>query len=154
MKKGKYAKWLTVEGLNRLAGWARDGLTDEQIAKEMEVSRSTLAIWKNKYPEISDTLKKGKEIIDNEVEVSLLQRALGYTATVKKAVKVKSAKYNEAGHKISEEEHIEYAIEEIHIPADTVAVIFWLRNRRPDKWRNKPEDEANTGSEIKIVDDI
>ena len=78
MAKGKYEYWLTSEGLLLLEGWARDGLTDEQIAHNMGISRSTLNQWKEKYPDISDTLKKGKEVVDRQVENALLKRALGY----------------------------------------------------------------------------
>lgn len=79
MAKGKYEEWLTSEKLLLLEGWARDGLTDKQIAHNMGISRSTLNEWKNKYPDISDTLKKGKEVVDRMVENALLKRALGYT---------------------------------------------------------------------------
>lgn len=78
MAKGKYEEWLTKEKLTLLGGWARDGLTDEQIAHNMGISRSTLNEWKKKYPDISDTLKRGKEIVDIQVENALLRRALGY----------------------------------------------------------------------------
>ena len=81
MAKGKYEYWLTPEGLLKLEGWARDGLTDEQIAENMGISRSTLNEWKNKYSDISDTLKRGKEVIDRQVENALLKRALGYKYT-------------------------------------------------------------------------
>lgn len=81
MAKGKYQKWLEPEGLTLLSGWARDGLTDEQIAYNMGVSRSTLNEWKKKYPDISDTLKKGKEIVDYEVENALLRNALSGNVT-------------------------------------------------------------------------
>ena len=67
-RRGKYEEWLTKEGLLKIEGWARDGLTDEQIAKNMGISRSTLNEWKNKYSDILDTLKKGKEVVDLEVE--------------------------------------------------------------------------------------
>lgn len=60
MAKGKYQKWLEPESLILLEGWARDGLTDEQIAKNMGITRKTLAEWKIKYSDIGDTLKKGK----------------------------------------------------------------------------------------------
>lgn len=81
MAKGKYEKWLEPESLLLLEGWARGGLTDEQIAHNMGVSRSTLNDWKTKYPDISDTLKKGKEVVNIEVENALLKRALGYEYT-------------------------------------------------------------------------
>lgn len=63
MAKGKYEYWLTSEGLIKLQGWARDGLTDEQIAKNMRINVSTLYDWKKKYSEISEALKKGKEVV-------------------------------------------------------------------------------------------
>ena len=77
--KGKYQYWLTEEGLLLLQGWARDGLTDEAIAKKMKISSSTLYEYKKKYSEISEALKKGKEVVDIQVENALLKRALGFT---------------------------------------------------------------------------
>lgn len=76
--KGKYEKWLTPEGLLKLEGWAREGLTDEQIAEKMGIRRETLYAWSKKYPNISNTLKRGKEVVDLQVENALLKRALGY----------------------------------------------------------------------------
>lgn len=72
----KYDYWLTSDGLLLLTGWARDGLTDEQIAGNMGISPSTLYEWKSKYPEISEALKKGKEVVDYQVENALLKKAL------------------------------------------------------------------------------
>jgi len=74
--KGKYEEWLTAEGLILLEGWARDGLTDEQIAKNIGIKRPTLYEWKKRHPDISDALKKGKAVIDYEVENALLKNAL------------------------------------------------------------------------------
>lgn len=76
MAIGKYKKWLEKENLILLEGWARDGLTDEQIAERMNVTRSTLYAWKKDHSDISDALKKGKEVIDYQVENALLQKAL------------------------------------------------------------------------------
>lgn len=81
MAKGKYEYWLTPDGLLRLEAYARDGLTDEQIAKNMNITPSTLYDWKKKYTEISEALKKGKEVVDIQVENALLKRALGYAYT-------------------------------------------------------------------------
>lgn len=143
--KGKYEKWLTEEGLLLLEGWARDGLTDEQIAHNMGIRTSTLYEWKKKYSEISESLKKGKEVVDIQVENALLKKALGIKKTIKKAIKVKEVKYNE-GKRVSEKEHIEFVDEEVFIPPDTTAQIFWLKNRKPDKWRDKVEN-------VNIVED-
>ena len=97
----------------------------------------TYAEWKKKYPDISDTLKKGKEIVDTEVENSLLKRAKGYTAKIKKTFKVKKVEYDPSGKKIKEEEVLEVGEDEIHVPADVTAMIFWLKNRLPEKWKDK-----------------
>ena len=78
MAKGKYQEWLTPEGLLVLEGWARDGLVDEQIARNIGITATTLYDWKNKFPEISKALKKGKEVVDREVENALIKRALGF----------------------------------------------------------------------------
>lgn len=78
MAKGKYQEWLQPEGLLKIEGWARDGLVEEQIAANMGIAVSTLNNWKNNYTEILESLKKGKEIIDRQVENALLKRALGY----------------------------------------------------------------------------
>ena len=153
MAKGKYQQWLEPEGLTLLEGWARDGLTDEQIAVNMGISRSTLSDWKTKYSDISDALKKGKEVVDVEVENSLLKKATGYTVDLVKTFKVRRVEYNESGKKILEQEELVHGIDQMHIPADTTAQIFWLKNRRPDKWRDKPP-EANGPADTDKEDDL
>ena len=72
MAKGKYEYWLTPEGLLELEGWARDGLTDEQIAYNIGISRSTLNSWKDKYQDISDTLKREISIVQVINEKNIL----------------------------------------------------------------------------------
>ena len=140
--KGKYSEWLTDDGLLRIFGWARDGLTDEQIAHNMGIRRSTLNEWMNKFPDIADTLKKGKAPVDIEVENALLNSAKGYTVKVKKPIKVKTKRML-AGKGTIEEEHIEFVDEEVYVPPNSTAQIFWLKNRRPDKWRDKQEMSVN-----------
>lgn len=148
MAKGKYEYWTTEEGLVRLRGWARDGLTNEQIAKNMGISRSTLNEWIKKYSDISDTLKKGKEVADREIEESLFKKAKGFKVTVKKAFKLKKVTYDKkTGKKLKEEETVQYAEEEVYIPPDTTAMIFWLKNRKPDVWRDRPETAIQEGSD-------
>ena len=105
---------------------------------------------KEKYPEVKQALRKGKEIVDIEVENALFKKALGYNVPVQKAFKLKDIVYGENGKKISETERIEYAEEEIHVPADTTAQIFWLKNRKKAQWRDKVEYEANTGEINKV----
>lgn len=143
MAKAKYQEWIDDPDKKLLlSGWARDGLSDEQIAKNIGITRSTLSEWKKKYSDISDALKKGKEVSDIEVENSLFKRALGYTAQIKKTFKCKEIKYNREGKKVKEEEKLIEGYDEIHIPADTAAIIFWLTNRKPDVWRNRRTDKG------------
>ena len=131
MAKGKYEKWLEPEALTLLEGWARDGLTDEQIAHNIGITRETLNQWKHRFPDISDTLKKGKEVVDIQVENALLKRALGY-------------EYTEEKVEISEKDGKKVVQTVKHVAPDTTAQIFWLKNRRPDKWRDKPDAPADT----------
>lgn len=128
MAKGKYEYWLTPEGLLKIEGWARDGLTDEQISQNIRISRETLYAWKKKYPDISDALKRGKEIVDRQVENALLKRALGY-------------EYEEVKKKFECGVMTERTVTKKEVIPDTTAQIFWLKNRKPDKWRDKPDYE-------------
>lgn len=139
MAKGKYEYWLTPEGLLKIEGWARDGLTDEQIAKNIGISRSTLNVWKDRYSDISDALKKGKDVIDRQVENALLRRALGY-------------EYEEVKEKFEDGEITERTVTKKEVVPDTTAQIFWLKNRKPDKWRDKPAYEDT--SELDKLDAI
>lgn len=124
--------------LKLLAAWARDGMTDKEIAEKMGIARSTLNLWKKKFSVISDALKKGKEITDIEVENSLYQRALGYTKTIKKTFKCKRVEYDKgSGKKIKEWEELVEGEDEVHIPADVGAICFWLKNRKPEIWKEK-----------------
>lgn len=131
MAKGKYQKWLEPDGLLLLEAWARDGLTDEQIAVKMGVTRATLHNWKNKYVDIFDTLKRGKEVIDTEVENALLKRAMGYRYTEV----TQELQLNGDGER---ELAVTKTVTKEVIP-DTTAQIFWLKNRRPDLWRDKKD---------------
>lgn len=138
MAKGKYEKWMEADNITLLEAWARDGLTQAQIAKNMGISLSTLKEWLKKYPAISAALKKGKELADYEMENALYKKGIGYTVTLKKPIKVKETEYDN-GKKIKETEKIEYAEVEEYIPPDVTAQIFWLKNRKPETWRDRRE---------------
>ena len=153
MAKGKYEYWLTEEGLLLISAWARDGLSDEQIAHNMNVAYSTFRIWKEKFSALSAALKKGKEVVDIEVENALYRKALGFKETVKKPVNVKRVDYKD-GKRCKEYEEVVQAEEEIFVPPDTAAQIFWLKNRKSDVWRDKPEDNGNKEEAITIINNI
>ena len=130
MAKGKYQKWLTEEGRTRLRGWATDGLSDEQIARNMGCSTTTFYAWKEKYPEISESLKKGKDSADREVENALFRSALGYDAYEETEERVIDEGTGEA--KLVVTKRVKK-----HIPANQTSQIFWLKNRKPETWRDK-----------------
>lgn len=122
MALGKINEWLEKDKLILLEGWARDGLTDEQIAKNIGINRTTLYDWKKKETNIADALKKGKKVIDFEVENALLKRALGYEyeeETYENGILTKKVKKQ--------------------VAPDTTAQIFWLKNRKKEQWREKVE---------------
>ena len=133
--KGKYEYWLTPDGLLLLEAWARDGLTLEQIAHNCGCSLSTLCDWKTKYPAISEALKKGRDVVDVEVENALLKRALGYSYTETTKELKRNATTGERELVVTKE------VTKMVVP-DSTAQIFWLKNRRPDQWRSKPADDS------------
>ena len=136
-RKVKYADWLTEEGLSKLEEWAKQGLIDTQIAHNMGIHPSTLYDWINKYPEIGESLKRGKEVIDLEVENALLKRALGYEYKEVKKIATEDGK-----------KRVEETTKQV-IP-DTTAQIFWLKNRKPRQWRDKQDIEHTGNLGIKI----
>jgi hypothetical protein len=107
----------------------------------MGINPATFYRWQNDHSEICEAIKKGKAPVDIEVENALFKRATGYTVRVQKPVKVKTKRQLKDKGTI-EEEHIELVDEEIYIAPDTTAQIYWLKNRRPDKWRDKPQTSA------------
>ena len=134
MAKGKYQEWLEEEKLILIEGWARDGLTDKQIAHNIGISEQTLNVWKKNYPSFSESLKRGKEVVDRQVENALLKRALGY-------------KYKETTRELITNKHtgiselVVTKIVEKEVVPDTTAQIFWLKNRKPEEWRDKRQVE-------------
>lgn len=148
MAKSKVEKWLEEDGLLRIQGWARDGLTDKQIAHNMGCAYSTFRDWRDKYPALSAILKSTKEVADREVENALFNKAKGYTIRLKKPMKVKRTEYDEiTGKKIAEYEEVVDAEEDVHVPPDTTAQIFWLKNRKPEQWRDKVTVQDESGLE-------
>ena len=138
----KIDEWLEKDKLLLLEAWSRDGLTNEQIAKNIGINVKTLYDWKNKESNISNALKKGKEVVDIEVENALLKKALGYTIMLRK-------------QKVTKDGDVVDIEEEVHIPPDTTAQIFWLKNRKKAQWRDKVEvEKMGTIQKIKIINDL
>lgn len=120
--------------LNLVEAWARDGLTDEQIANNLGVAYSTFREYKKDYPALSAALQKGKDDIDVMVENALLKAALGFEY---------------------EEEQVSkdgvYSVKKYAQP-NTTALIFWLKNRRPQAWRDKQDVSMSGGLDNTTTD--
>ena len=113
-----------------IQGMARNGLTQQQIADNLGINVDTLIEYKKKYTDFSEALKKGKEVVDIEVENALLKRALGY-------------KYDE----VTYENGVETKRVTKEVQPDTTAQIFWLKNRKPKNWKDKQNSE-NTSDDV------
>lgn len=146
----KPEEWAKGKNLTRIEGWARDGMRMADIAAKMGVSRQTLYEYTNKFPDIADAIKRGREPVDFEVENAMLKSAMGHKEIVRKPVKLRTTK-RKGGMEVTEE-HVEYFEEEVYIPPQVSAQIFWLKNRKPDIWRDKKELTTNTA--LEKLDDI
>ena len=108
--------WLEEDKLVLLEGWARDGLSREKIAEQMGIGVRTFYKWQKKYPQIAQAVRKGRELVDYQVEQALLDKALG---------------------------------------GDLRAQMYWLNNRRGDKWQEHPkEKEKEDGEDVTVIVDV
>ncbi|MDB4893130.1 MAG: hypothetical protein JWL61_4985 [Gemmatimonadetes bacterium] len=109
------------------------GATDADLAKLFDVAESTINLWKLEHPEFSESVKEAKSLLDQQVEQSLYRRAMGWEHD---AVKIMAVAQGEGlGSAIQEVPYVE------HYPGDTTAMIFWLKNRQPARWRDRQEVE-------------
>lgn len=113
-------------------------MTEPQIAQNMGIAMSTLTEWKNRFPAIAATIKKGKEPVDIQVENALLRRALGYDyeETITEVEDLGGGKTKKHVRKVTR-----------HVAPDTTAQIFWLKNRKPKQWRDKMENTVGIETE-------
>ena len=109
------------------------GAIDKELAQFFDVSEQTINSWKSKFPEFLESLKKGKAQADAKVAKSLYNRAIGYQHDEDKI-------FNANGEPL-----IVHTIK--HYPPDPVSAIFWLKNRQPNKWRDKQEIDHTTKGE-------
>jgi len=130
MAKDKSGQWLTDDGLIQLEAWARDGLTDEQIAANMGISTTTLYSYQKRHTAIFNALKKGKAVVDIQVENALFKRAIGY-------------EYTEVTSELVYGEMMVTKKVKKEVQPDTTAQIFWLKNRKPAEWRDRKDLDMN-----------
>lgn len=177
MARAEYKKWLEPDNLTRLRSWARDGLTNEQIAKKIGVKRQTFQRWLSTYSDMSDALKKGKEVVDSEIEDSLISIMKKHTITTTqykmikkdafnlKAERSKFANIYKLDHPNATKEEVGIAVAEhvdvyekipisktvTEVDPNASAIIFWLKNRRPDVYRDQTFQKLNEANARKTL---
>ncbi len=123
--------WLTKEGLTLIQAWSRDGMARCEIAAKIGISAATFRRWEKENVGIFEAVKMGREITDISVENAILKKALGFeTEEVKTVIKANGDE--------------EVTTVRKSVPPDVSAASVWLKNRRPDKWKDKPQ-ESNSG---------
>ncbi|WP_161960657.1 terminase [Xanthomonas campestris] len=118
---------------------AKKGCTDPEVAEFFQVAVSTISLWKLKHPEFSDALKLGKAEADERVERALFERATGYV--------------HPETHVSNYQGIVTLTPLLKHYAPDPTSMIFWLKNRQPEKWRDKPEgsdDETPTPPSVVV----
>ena len=134
-RKGLYKEWLEADNLIRLEGWARNGLTDEMIAHNIGITTTTLYDWKKKYPQFAKAIKRGKEVVDIMVENALLKSAMGYSYDEVTQIGMED---RETGEKIL----VPVKVVTKHVQPNSTSLIFWLKNRNPEAWRDTKNIDA------------
>lgn len=152
-KKFTFDDIISEEGLILVAAWTRDGMTQQMIIKRLGINQQTWYNWRKKSEQIKGdpigkALRRGKEVIDYQVENALLKAALGYRTVTVKTV---TGPVDKNGNR---ETRIERT--ESETGPNTTACLAWLNNRKPDSWRRNRDnileyDDKQTGITINIV---
>ena len=130
--------WTTGDGLIKIQGMARAGMTDEQICKKIGITVATLYNWRKYSPEFDKALRQTKEIVDYEVENALERLCYGFE---KDEVTVKQRNGTT----------VEKTIVRKYYPPNVTAIIWWLKNRQPDRWKDRKEIESDNKNDSTIT---
>lgn len=136
-QKGARSKYDTLRIQDRLPeieGMARDGYRIEDICKVLGIGRQTFHNWAQKYPEFDEAVRRGREVIDAEVENELLNNAMGrvYWEETQELVEALDPETGKREHKMTTVKRVRK-----YVKPDTTAQIFWLKNRKPEVWRDR-----------------
>ncbi len=126
----------------RAEGLARDGLTDQDISTALGISPSTYYAFQKRHPEFAAAIRRGKSPVDTKVENALLRRALGHTSRETHLEDIVDRKTGEITETLKRKVVIK------QVAPDISAAIFWLKSRRPEKYRDK--SESGLTAEIKL----
>ena len=145
MAIGKYKEWLTPEGLATIEGYARDGLNDNEIAKKLHITPSTFYEWLKNFSEIKETIKKARVPVNEIVEKTFFDTKLK-PQTVVETITEKTIHRDAEGNIKSSTEHVKK--QERYIPADTTAMLFYMKCRMPEKYNDRINVSIDNGKEL------
>lgn len=141
-RKGLYHEWIEGKGLETVCKWARLGLADNQISHNMGIAVQTYYEWQRRFPSFAEAIKNAKTVPDLEVENSLYNQAIGNVFVEE----TKSILDPNTGKVLRIER-----VKKQQAPSAT-ATIFWLKNRMPDKYKDRAPVAENKESEKQEVE--
>ena len=152
MSRSKY-ETNVLPFLDKISEWAKQGATGKEIAKKLGIAYSSFKLYLAKaesgdeaYSALSACYRQACVVADDEVEAALFKLACGYTVSLQKTFKVRRVEYDpETGRRIAEYEELVTGQDEAHVAANAQAQMFWLANRRRDRWQYKPETGDKDG---------
>lgn len=133
-RTGKYQEWLQPDKLEQITNWAAKGLNNKELAQSMNVVMSTFCLWRDKYPEISEAIKKGRQLSVQCIENKFFQTAFGGVEEITEVIEEKTVIDNKGvEHKI-----VDKKITKRKLPPNVTAQIFYLKNKAG--YRDNPEE--------------
>lgn len=130
----------------------RGAATDQELAEFFQVTPRTIQRWKIQHPEFLAAMRRGKDVADERIENALYHKAQDREVEEEQAIKLKTVEYHE-GKRVKEEERVQVVTVRKFIPGDTTAMIFWLKNRRPQEWRDVHKHEHGKAGAFDQMDD-
>lgn len=148
--KGKY-ETNVLPHLDKITAWAEAGASKKEIAEKLHITYSTFRKYLDdgekgdeRYAALSAALARACVIADSNVEAANYKLATGYTVELQKTFKVRVVDYDkDTGRKIREHEELVTGIDQVYVPPNVQAQIFYLTNRMPDKWKRQPGESAD-----------
>ena len=152
MAKSKYDTHV-IPQLDAISTWAKNGATTKEVASKLGIAYSTFRNYLNagkagdeRYSALSASFTRACVRPDAEVTAALFRKTQGYNAQIKKHYKVKRIQFDaQTGKKVAEIEELVEVFDEVHVPADTTAQMFWLTNRIPEEWKYKRTVDVANG---------
>ena len=146
MAAGKWQLWEDDPAqLERITNWAANGLTDAEIARSMGIRRETLSVWKKQHPNVSNAIKRGRLLACEVIENALFKRATGMTLTETVTTEEFEGTLEDGKPHSGSIKQTERTITR-EVPPDTGAIIFYLKNRMPDRYADRRETKVDVSA--------